>query len=102
MIHVIAAVELAAGTREAFLAEFRKNVPLVRAEAGCIEYGAAVDVPSGVPVQIPVRDNVVTVVEKWDSLAALQAHLKAPHMLAYRERVKDFVSRVQLQVLQPV
>jgi len=44
---------------------------------------------------------VVTIVEKWESLEALQAHVVAPHMAAYRERVKDFVVRVSLQVLEP-
>ena len=39
--------------------------------------------------------------EKWESLQALQAHLQAPHMREYRERVKDFVASVTLQVLEP-
>ncbi len=43
MIHVIAAIELAPGTREAYLAVFRKRIPDVRAEKGCIEYGPAID-----------------------------------------------------------
>jgi quinol monooxygenase YgiN len=102
MLHVFATIELAEGKREAFLAEFRKIVPLVRAEAGCLEYGAAIDLPTGIPVQIPVRDNVVTIVEKWESVEALQAHLQAPHMVAYRPKVRDFVVRTSLQVLQPV
>jgi len=38
MIHVIATIELAEGKRQAFLAEFRKLVPLVKAEAGCLAY----------------------------------------------------------------
>jgi len=101
MIYVIATAELKPGTRDAFLAEFRRNVPNVRAEKGCIAYGPAVDVPSGIKTQIPLRDNVVTVVEQWESLEALQAHGVAPHMAAYRERVKDFVVRVSLQVLEP-
>ena len=101
MIYVIATVELKPGTREAFLAEFRKTVPNVRAEKGCIEYGPTVDVPSGIKTQIPLRDSVVTIVEKWESLEALQAHGVAPHMATYRERVKDFVGRVSLQVLEP-
>jgi quinol monooxygenase YgiN len=101
MIHVIATVELAEGKREAFLAEFRKVVPLVRAEVGCLEYGAAVDVPTGIPVQLPQRENVVTIVEKWESVEALKAHLQAPHMAAYRPRVKDLVVGTTLQVLQP-
>ena len=45
MIHVIATVQLAPGTRGPFLEEFRKVVPLVRAEDGCLEYGAAIDEP---------------------------------------------------------
>lgn len=101
MIHVIATIELAAGKREAFLVEFRRVVPLVKEEAGCLDYGPAVDVASGLSAQPPVREDVVTVVERWESLEALRAHLAAPHMRDYRARVKDYVLRTQLQVLQP-
>jgi quinol monooxygenase YgiN len=101
MIHVIATVEVNPGKRDALLAEFRKLVPLVRAEAGCLEYGPAVDVATGIPAQGPPREDVVVVVEKWESLDALRAHLAAPHMQEYRGRVKDLVARVRLQVLQP-
>lgn len=101
MIHVIATIELHPGTREKFLSEFHKLVPLVRAEDGCIEYGPAVDVASGMAAQPPLRDNVVTVVEKWADLPALHAHSKAPHMDDYRIRVKDYVKSVSLQVLAP-
>jgi quinol monooxygenase YgiN len=102
MIHVIATIELAPGVRETYLEEFRKLVPLVRAEPGCLEYGPTVDLPSGLAAQLPPRDQVVTVVEKWDTLAALYAHASAPHILAWRERVKDMVKKVRLAVLQPV
>jgi quinol monooxygenase YgiN len=101
VIHVIATIELAAGTREAFLVEFRRIVPLVQAEAGCLDYGPTIDLPSGLAAQAPARDNVVTIVERWESLDALRAHTTAPHMQVYRGRVKDYVARVQLQVLQP-
>jgi quinol monooxygenase YgiN len=101
MIHVIATIEVALGRREEFLAEFRRIVPLVRAEAGCLEYGPAVDVATGISAQAPPRDDVVYVVEKWASLEALHAHLAAPHMTEYRNRVKDLVAGVRLQVLQP-
>jgi quinol monooxygenase YgiN len=101
VIHVIATIELAAGKREAFLAEFHRIVPLVRAEAGCLDYGPAIDVPSGLAAQPPVREDVVTVIERWESLDALRAHATAPHMQDYRVRVKDYVVRVQLQVLSP-
>jgi quinol monooxygenase YgiN len=102
MLHVVATITLHPGVRERFLEEFLAIVPAVRAEDGCVEYGAAVDLPSGLPAQPPIRDDVVVVVEKWRDLAALQAHLVAPHMTAYRGRVKDLVTGVELQVLEPV
>ncbi|MBL9122963.1 MAG: antibiotic biosynthesis monooxygenase [Planctomycetaceae bacterium] len=101
MIHVLATIRVAAGKRDEFLTEFRKLVPLVRAEQGCIEYGAAIDVPTTLPAQLPLRDDVVMVVEKWDDLDALAAHLIAPHMLDYRARVKTLVLGTELQVLEP-
>lgn len=101
MIHVIATIELHDGRRDAFLEEFRTNVPAVRAEAGCLEYGPAVDVATGIAAQLPPRENVVVVVEKWESLDALRAHLQAPHMVAFRGRVKEMVVGTRLQVLQP-
>jgi len=101
MIHVIATITVADGQRDAFLAEFHRVVPPVLAEAGCIEYGPTVDVSSGLALQGPLRGNVAVIVEKWASLEALKAHLQAPHMLEYRERVKNLVVGVQLQVLEP-
>lgn len=101
MIHVIATITLRPGTRSAYLAEMQKTVPLVRAEAGCIEYAPAVDVASGMSAQGPVREDVVVVVEKWADLPALHAHAAAPHMADYRQRVKDYVTGVRLDVLQP-
>ena len=101
MIHVIATISLAEGQRERFLKALHKNILRVQAEDGCIEYGSAVDIDAGLEVQKPVRDNVVTVVEKWESLDALMAHLSAPHMLEYRKRVGGLVVGVELQVLEP-
>ncbi len=101
MIFVIATIEVQEGQRDAFLAEFHRLMPLVHAEVGCIEYGPTVDVVTGIPVQIAQRPLVVTIVEKWESLETLKAHLVAPHMIEYRVRVKDFVKGVTLQVLEP-
>jgi len=102
MIHVLATVEVAPGRREDFLKEFRKVIPDVRSKKGCIDYGPAVDIATGIPVQIPLRDNVVVIVEKWESLDHLKAHLVAPHMKGYRTAVKDIVKGMQVQVLEPV
>lgn len=101
MIVVLATIELHPGKRNDFLAEFHKIVPKVRAEAGCIEYFPAVDHVTGLPVQGPARDDVVVVCEKWESVPALEAHLIAPHMMEYRPKVKDYIKKVGLQILEP-
>jgi quinol monooxygenase YgiN len=99
MIHVIATIDLAPGTREAFLSEFRKIVPEVRAEAGCIEYGPAIDAGTDIAAQAKIGADKVVVIEKWESVAALKAHSVAPHMQAYRPKVKDYVRGMELRVL---
>ena len=101
MICVIAQIEVAEGRREEFLAEFRKVVPKVLGEAGCLEYGPMVDVPTSIGAQVRPREEVVTVVEKWESIEALEAHLMAPHMLEYRKSVKPLVVSASLEVLKP-
>jgi quinol monooxygenase YgiN len=102
VIHVIATVELHPGTRDRFLHEFARLEPQVKAEDGCLEYGAAVDLASGLAPYAPPRPDVVIIVEKWTNLDALKAHLAAPHMNTYRERVTAYVIAAALQVLEPV
>jgi len=102
MIHVIATVEMVDGKRSDYLKEFRKVMADVRAEKGCVEYGPAADVATGIPVQEPINENTVTIIERWADIDALKAHLTAPHMLVYREAVKDYVKRVTIKVLQPL
>lgn len=100
MIHVIATIEVAEGKRNDFLKIVHTLVPKVKAEKGCLEYGPTIDIPTGFKAQIPVRENVVTMVEKWADLKALEAHLSAAHMIEYREEVKGVVVSTKLQVLQ--
>jgi quinol monooxygenase YgiN len=99
MISVIASIRVKAGRRSEFLQIFKANIPKVRQEKGCVEYFPAVDVNSGIPPQV-LDENMVTIIEKWESLEALGNHLTAPHMLAYREKVKDIVENLSLKVLQ--
>lgn len=98
---VLAKIETATGRRDAFLREFARIVPEVHAEQGCIEYGPTIDLSTTLSRQTRLGDDTVMIVEKWETLTDLEAHLVAPHMLAYRERVKDLVVSSQLHVLQP-
>ena len=102
MIQVIATIELKPGCRDDFLPLLNENVPKVKAEDGCLAYDPFIDVDSGLPVQGEIRENVVTLVEAWTSIEALHAHLKTPHMAAYRDAVKDLVTNVRIQVLKPI
>ncbi|MFV0444812.1 MAG: putative quinol monooxygenase [Planctomycetaceae bacterium] len=101
MIHVLATIQVHSGQRDAFLAELNGIVPLVHAEQGCLEYGPAVDIESRIPVQAAPRDNVVVIIERWESMEALTAHLSAQHMVDYRVRVRDYVDWLDLRILAP-
>jgi quinol monooxygenase YgiN len=99
MVHVIAELEMREGSRAEFLKEFHRLVPIVRDEDGCIEYGPATELASD--LSATPRPNMVTVIEKWASEAALRAHLKAPHMDEYRRRAGHLIAGVTIRVYEP-
>jgi quinol monooxygenase YgiN len=98
VIHVIALLTAKPGKRAALLEEFRKVIPAVHAEAGCIEYGPAIDL---VGSSDSFGEDVLVVIEKWESPEALKAHSIAPHMKAYGERAKDLLAARAVHVLTP-
>jgi quinol monooxygenase YgiN len=101
LIHVIATLEFEPGKRDTVLAEFKKIVPLVRGEAGCLEYTPAIDAETGMTMQNRIGPDSLVVIERWESLAALAAHDAAPHMQAYRAKVKPYVRGREIRVLAP-
>ena len=101
MIHVIASIQVKEGKISQFMEIFKANIPNVLQEDGCIEYFPTVDVPTGLPPQ-DYNQNVATVIEKWRSLGDLKAHLSAPHMLNYKEKVKDIVVGMSVKILEEV
>jgi quinol monooxygenase YgiN len=101
MVHVIAVITARPGKRDAILKEFRANVPAVLAEAGCIEYGPAVDVEPAPAFQTKLGPDAFMVVEKWESLEHLKAHAAAPHMAAYGAKVKELIASRVIHILAP-
>jgi quinol monooxygenase YgiN len=101
MIHVIAVITAKPGKRDQVLGHFRANVPAVRAEQGCIEYGAAVDADPALPVQTKHGPDAFVVVEKWESMDALKAHAAAPHMAAYGAKTKELLASRVIHILSP-
>jgi quinol monooxygenase YgiN len=102
MIHVVAVITAKPGQREKILEAFRRNVPLVRAEQGCIEYGATVDAEDAGPMQTPYGQDSFVVIEKWADMEALRAHAVASHMKAYGAATKEFIASRTIHVLSPV
>ena len=101
MIHVIAAITAKPGKREEILQALRANVPAVRAEKGCIEYGAAVDAENALPFQTKWGPDTFLVIEKWETMDALKAHAAAPHMAAYGARTREMIASRVIHILSP-
>ncbi|MCC7081635.1 MAG: antibiotic biosynthesis monooxygenase [Burkholderiales bacterium] len=101
MIHVVAIITAEPGQREAILREFRANVPNVRAEDGCIEYGPAIDAEGIGSFQARLGQDTFLVIEKWRDAQALKAHAAAPHMAAYAAKVKGMIASRVIHVLSP-
>jgi quinol monooxygenase YgiN len=99
MINVIASIHIKKGKLADYLQILKATVPAVKKEKGCFGYLPACDIDTGLPLQV-LDDHCVTILEQWDSLEALNAHLRSPHMLDYREKVKDLVDRVSVKVLR--
>lgn len=102
MIHVVAIITAKPGQRATLLAAFATNRAAVLAEAGCIEYGATVDA-QGIPTsKASFGPDTFVVIEKWETLAHLQAHGVAPHMAAHGAKTKELIASRMIHVLEPV
>ncbi len=101
MIHVLALITAHAGMRDRILDAWRANAAAVRAEAGCLAYDAVVDVGDGGSGFARFGADTFVVVERWESIEALQAHAVAPHMKAYAATVRQWTANRAIHVLEP-
>lgn len=99
MIHVVASIGVKPGKREEYIELFKENVPNVLAEEGCVDYAPTVDADTGIDAQW-TDETVVTIIEKWESLDALKAHLVSPHMVAFFEETDELVDDTSLTILE--
>ena len=99
MIHVIASVKVKPGKRDEFIELFKSNSSIVRAEKGCIRYLLTIDKITGLPPQV-LEENVITVIETWESLDALKNHLGTHHMAAFFEKEKSLTEGSTLKILE--
>ena len=102
MIQVIAKIEFVPEKKSHYLELMSTLVPLVRAEEGCLEYTPMIHFPTTIGRQEPLGQNVVMIIEKWESTEGLERHLIAQHMLDYRKATQEMIARSSLQILEPV
>ncbi|ELT6544236.1 antibiotic biosynthesis monooxygenase [Salmonella enterica] len=101
MLTVIAEIRTRPGQhhRQAVLDQFAKIIPTVLKEEGCHGYAPMVDHAAGVSFQTLAPDSIV-MIEQWESVAHLEAHLQTPHMKAYSDAVKDDVLEMNIRILE--
>ncbi len=101
MIHVIAVITARPGQRAALLDKFRKVMPLVHAEPGCVQYEPIVDLPGATSFQQPAGPDTYIVVERWESVEALRAHSGSAHMRDYNEDAASLIASRAIHVMTP-
>ena len=101
-VHVVAVITTKPGKRSEVLSIFHENIPNVLAEPGCIEYSPTIDTQNAGDFQTEYGEDTFVVVEKWQSLDHLKAHIKTPHMANYASQVKDMLADRVIHILSPV
>jgi quinol monooxygenase YgiN len=83
-----------------YIAKTLSVVPAVRAENGCQMYTLLEDAKTDWEKPMRFGERTLWMVEKWDSIDALKAHLEAPHMKAFGPTVRSMRSSGTFHVLQ--
>ena len=101
MLTVLAEIRTRPGAhhRQTVIDSFAIVVPLVLKEKGCHGYQPLVDHAANVAFQATAPDSIF-MVEKWESVAHLEAHLQTAHMKEHGERVKDSVLDLHIRILE--
>lgn len=100
MIHVIAIITTKPNMRSTVLKAFHNNIPAVLAEHGCIEYRPTIDATDALSAQEKIGEDTFIVIEKWNTMADLQAHADSSHMAAYAKQVGEYISDRKIHVLE--
>jgi len=89
MIYLVVTVTTKDDKMQDWINAFKKVQPLVLKEDGCYVYRIhrPIDRPNA-----PADPNKVILLEQWESLDHLTAHLQQPHMKIYFAEVKDLTA----------
>jgi quinol monooxygenase YgiN len=85
-----------------YIAKTMAVVPTVRAENCCQMYALLKDAETDWDKPQRFGERTLWMVEKWDSIDALKAHIAAPHMKAFGPTVRGMRRSGTFHVLQEV
>ena len=102
MLHVIVNMRIKEGRMQDFLAACEELRPLVLHESGCHAYEYTRDVVSPFSPEQPIEADRITLLERWETLDALKAHLETPHMKAAGARMKGMRASVEIRLTESI
>ena len=88
MIIVNGTVRFGTGKLDGLKADLARNIEATRAEPGCLSYNYGVDVQDA---------DLVHVSEQWESEAAIDAHMSAPHMAEMMAAIGGAIEAVSIK-----
>lgn len=88
--------------RAAYVAQTKAILGAVRQESGCIEYRLLGDCETDWDKPQRFGERTLWMVEQWDSVRSLKAHLETPHMKAFGPKVSGMKSGSTFHVLEDV
>jgi len=97
MVHVIVTMRIKEGQMPAFLTACAELRPQVLQEPGCFAYDYTRDAASPRGGQQPIEADRITLIERWESMDALKAHLETPHMKAAGAKMTDMRASIELR-----
>ena len=102
MVHVVVTMKIREGQMEPFLAACAELRPHVLREPGCLAYDYTRDIPSPRDPGQPLEADRITLIERWESMDALKAHLETPHMKASGATMKGMRVSVELRFFESI
>ena len=102
MLNLVVTMHIKPGHMAAFLAVCAELRPQVLQEPGCRGYDYLRDVAVTLHRPTPVDPDRITLLECWESIEALRAHMETPHMRAAGAKLKDLRESVELRVTEAV
>jgi len=92
MIYLIATLKIKPGSLPAIEQAVAPCIEATRKEKGCISYDL---------FQSTTDPETLTFVERWENQAAVDAHFKEPHLIAWREAGEQFFLERRIEIIHP-